>query len=109
MSCIPYTHKRGMSFDMAGAIELEDGETIIDFSNWVGSAQIRTVSGDLVTALDFEWLDVAQRLVRVSKLNTATWPVGLAEIDVKFTNQADSTVLLSMTQPILIEREVTRG
>jgi hypothetical protein len=110
MAIQAYTHKRGATLDLSGKITTSVvGEVVPDFTNWVGAAQIRRQDDSLADNLVFEWLDVAEGLVRVHKTDTSTWPLGPAEIDIRFTNSNDSSKVFTTTQQIMIVKEITRA
>jgi hypothetical protein len=109
-TCQLYSHKRGATLDLSGQIKpAAVGEAVPDFTNWIGSAQIRRQDDSLADTLVFQWVDVAQGLVRVYKTETATWPLGPAEIDIRFTNSNDSSKVFTTTQQIMIVKEITRA
>lgn len=103
-----YQHKKGATLSLAGVITATAGETIPDFTGTAVSSQIRMLNDTLVDTLDAVWLDVTTRSVKVYKKDTTAWPVGVAEIDIKFTNPADE-VLFTSTQPVNIVKGVTHA
>lgn len=104
-----YEHKRGATLSLAGAIVATAGETLPNFTDWSGSSQIRMLNGTLVESLQVTWLDVATGKLKVYSNDTADWPTGVAEIDVKFTLTSTGETIYSKTQPILIVKGVTHA
>ncbi len=103
-----YEHKKGATLSLAGAITTTAGETLLDFTGTVISAQIRMLNDTLVDELEASWVDVATASLKVYKKDTTGWPVGVAEVDVKFTNLAGET-LFTTTQPVNISKGVTHA
>lgn len=102
-----FEHKQGATLSLAGAITPSVGETLPDFTGWVPTAQIRMLDDTLVDTLEASWVDVATGSLRVYKKVTTGWPVGVAEIDVRFANLAGN-VLFTTTQPVRIVKHITR-
>lgn len=105
-----YEHKRGATLDLSGIISPVGTTTIPDFTGWNGSASIRSLNDNLISNLEFIWLDRATGAVRIRGDETlsATWSLGVAELDIRFaTNNGD--VLLTTTQQIMIVKEITRA
>jgi hypothetical protein len=102
-------HKRGDSFDFLASIppSLVDGY----FAGWKVNAQIRTLKYDkLVDTLECEWVDPAvTRTLRLQKMETESWPVGEAIMDVQFTDprQVPPYVISTTSQKLDIVRDVT--
>ena len=103
-----YEHKKGATLSLAGAITATAGETLPDFSGTVISSQIRMLNDTLVAELEAGWVDVATATVKIYKKDTTGWPIGVAEIDVRFTNLAGE-VLFTSTQPVNITKGVTHA
>lgn len=103
-----FQHKRGETLSLAGSITATDGEDLPSFLGWVGSAQVRLLDGTLVADLEVSWLDVEQGFLKVYKKDTQNWPLGVAEIDIKFVNTEGET-LFTTTKPFTIVREVTNA
>lgn len=102
-----YEHKRGATLDLSGRLTPTDGQTA-NFTNWVGKAQIRTLGDVLIDTLEFTWLDAVNGDVRIRSSGlTSAWPLGVAEIDVRFETPAGD-FLYTTTQQVLIVRESTR-
>ena len=102
-----YEHKIGATLSLAGAIVATAGETLPDFSTWVGSSQIRMLNGTLVESLVVSWVDVSTGKLKVYSNDTADWPAGVAEIDIKFTSTTTGQKVYSKTQQILLVKAVT--
>lgn len=102
-----YEHKRGATLDLSGRLSPTDGQTQ-DFTNWIGKAQIRTLGDVLIDTLVFTWLNAATGDLRIrSSGPSSAWPLGVAEIDVRFETPAGD-FLYTTTQQIMIIRESTR-
>jgi hypothetical protein len=106
---ICHRHKRGDTFDLSGSVSaLVEGEPVPDFTNWVGASQIRDARGQLVAELEFEWLDPAERLVRIkAPATTDAWPIGPVRMDVQLTSP-DEKVISTETVTIEIVEDITR-
>ena len=102
-----FEHKQGATLSLAGAITPSVGGVLPDFAGWVPAAQIRMPDGGLVETLEASWVEVATGKLKLYKQVTACWPVGVAEIDVRFTNRAGD-VLFTTTQPVRIVKHITR-
>jgi len=90
-----YQFKRGDTFNMSGQVSVTDnGIAVPDLTGWTGSCQVRDLEGQLIDSLEFTWLDASTRLCKLYKLSTATWPVGIAEIDIELTNSVVRLYLL---------------
>lgn len=102
-----YEHKRGATLDLSGQLK-PVGNAPTDFTNWIGKAQIRTLSDELIATLQFTWLDVVTGALRIrSTASSSAWPLGVAEVDVKFETPAGD-FLYTTTQQVMIVRESTR-
>jgi hypothetical protein len=101
-----YEHKKGATLSLAGSLTPPAGGTLPSFTGWTGSCQIRMLNGNLVETLEFTWLNVNTGTLRIYKLDTSLWPVGVAEIDVKFTSPSGETLFTS-TQQISIVKGIT--
>lgn len=78
---------RGSTFDLSGVVTaLDTGVAMADLTGWLVQSQIRTKAGVLVEELIAEWLNPAQRLVRVRATSTADWPLGAVGMDLMFTS-----------------------
>lgn len=104
-----YEHKRGATLDLSGQITPVGSAQVPDVTNWVGTAQIRTLADAAISTLTVSWLDVANRIIRIQcdESITATWPLGIAELDIRFT--AGNDVLFTTTQQLMIVKEITRA
>jgi hypothetical protein len=102
-----YVHKIGSSLSLSGQVTPKGSATLPNFETWVGKAQLRDLEGLLISTLDFEWLDTATGLIRISKADTVSWQQGLAELDIRFT--VGETTVYTTTQQITLERRVTSG
>lgn len=109
MSCDqkPFTHKRGASFFVLVRIPsaFADGH----FAGWVPTAQVRTDKGVLVADLAVAWQDpVATRILELKCIDTAAWPLGTAEFDVRLAGP-DGFVVATSTANFHIVREATHA
>lgn len=102
-----YEHKKGATLSLAGVISAPVGGTLPDFSDWTASSQIRLLDGTLVATLNVTWLAVATGRLRIYSNNTSNWPVGMAQIDVKFALNSTGETVYSNTQPIQIVQGIT--
>lgn len=101
-----HTLKQGDTLDLSGFAQLDDGGVAI-LTGWSGAAQVRDMSGVLIEALTFEWLDASQGLMRIYSVNdTTAWPVGRAQFDVQFTT-GTGEVVSTPTVYLTIEGDVT--
>lgn len=111
-------HKRGDSFDYVVTIPatFEDGY----FVGWDVSAQLRKAPsgplaklareepGELIASLDATWADPATtRTLHLLKIDTDTWPMGAAELDIQFRRQSDGYKTSTRTVELQIVRDVT--
>lgn len=100
-------HKTGDSFDYLCPIP----DSFIDgyFTNWSVSAQVRTIQYQkLIAELDCTWADpVTTRSLKLLKINTSTWPIGSAEMDVQFVRISDGYTISTDTVSISIIRDIT--
>ena len=103
-----YQHKRGATLSLAGVITESGTASIPDFTGTIGTSQIRMLDDTLVDALSVEWLDINTRAIKVYKQDTTAWPIGTAEIDIKFTT-LNGDVLFTSTQPIEIVKGITHA
>lgn len=103
-----YQHKKGATLSLAGVITATGSSTLPDFTGTVGTSQIRLLNDSLVDTLTVEWLDIATRSVKVYKKDTQAWPLGVAELDIKFTNTAGE-VLFTSTQAVEIVKGITHA
>lgn len=100
-------HKQGDSLDYLGVIPLDyvDGY----FVGWTLSGMIRSYpSYTLIDSLDIAWVDpTVTRSFTVRKINTQSWPVGAAVMDVQFTRTSDGYVKSTDTIQFNILHDVT--
>lgn len=103
------TTKRGDSFEFLATLpsDYPDGY----FVGWEVSSQIRTKQyQNLVAELTCEWVDpVTTRTVKVSKIVTTDWTVGVAEMDVQFVRTSDQTTVSTDTIEVNIIKDITRS
>lgn len=84
--CARYTHKRGDSFALAGAVEyLIDGGAVQDMTGWTASATLRTRQYEVVAQLQVD-LQPSPPLIRITAADTAEWPLGVLLFDITFTD-----------------------
>lgn len=102
-----YEHKRGATLDLSGQLTPTSGQSP-NFTNWIGKAQIRTLNDTVIATLQFSWLNEVTGALRVRSVgSTSDWPLGVAEVDVKFETPAGD-YLYTTTQQVAIVREATR-
>lgn len=73
------------------------------------TAQIRTGKyNKFIADLNCSWVDPdTTRFLRLLCIDTSTWPVGDAAVDIQFVNDADGYTFSSETLPFLIVRDIT--
>lgn len=102
------TIKTGDSFEYLATIP----STFADgyFVGWDVASQIRTKQyQNLVAELSCVWVDpVTTRTLKVSKIVTTGWPVGVSEMDVQFVRQSDQTTISTETIDVNIIKDVTK-
>lgn len=100
--------KRGDSFDRLTNIP----DTFADghFVGWTVTAQVRTAKyGKLLADLVCAWADpVTTRILSVKCLDTTSWVVGPAEMDIQFVRNDDGYTISTATLQFDIVRDVTR-
>lgn len=100
------THKVGDSFTRVLTIPTEFGDGY--FVGWVPRSQFRDAEGVLIAEVVCEWLDpVTTRVLKLRVVNTTTWPLGTALIDVQFTRTADGEVMSTTTAKLTVVQDVT--
>lgn len=104
-----FRHKRGATFDMTGQIVASGTTVAPSFTGLVGSAQVRTLSDTLVDNLTFQWVDINQRIVRISKESTASWPLGVVELDIRFADVLSNVYVYTETVQFQVVKDVTHG
>jgi hypothetical protein len=94
-----FQFKRGDTFSLSGQVDLQsEGQLVLDMTGWAGKSQVRTLAtGTLIAELTFAWLDATQRLLSLVKANTQDWPLGVAELDIQFTNPQGDVVSTQTT------------
>lgn len=65
-------------------------------------AQIRTLKGKLLSAMQCDIIGPKQCVIRADKQQTATWKVGDAVFDIEFTRKADGFRVSTRDVPVLI-------
>jgi hypothetical protein len=103
-------HKRGDTFDRSGTINvLQNGLPLLDLTGWTGMSQMRNARDALVVQFNFQWLNAAQSLVRLSAPDgTDSWPIGECKIDIQLTSPS-GTVVSTDTMALEIVMDVTRA
>lgn len=100
--------KRGDSFDRLANIP----DTFVDgyFVGWEVTAQVRTAKYEkLLADLECTWVDpVTTRILSVRALNTTTWEVGPAEMDIQFVRISDGYTISTSTIKFEVVRDITR-
>lgn len=89
-----YVHPRGAVFDWSGTVSIADaGIAVSDMTGWTVQAKVRSETGGFSQLLTAQWLDPAQRLLRVSAASTAAWPLNeVMHLLFKFTSPAGAAV-----------------
>lgn len=108
-----YTHKIGKTFAIGGAFAYTDVTgTALDPTGIVGKSQLRTRAGSLIADLDVTITGTTGNAVITIKqkpgVDSSTWPVGYAEMDVQFTLPG-GYVTPTDTMPVILEKAVTRS
>ena len=103
-----FQFKRGDTFSLSGQVDLQsEGQAILDLTGWTGKSQVRTLAqGTLVSELVFTWLDASQRLLKLEKSDTQSWPLGVVELDIQFTSP-QSEVVSTQTMAFEVVKDVT--
>ena len=106
-----HTHKKGDTWSLAAQADVRDlaTGTKADLTGWTIASQLRAAdTGALITDFACTLVDpVAQTFTHIAA-STATWPEGLAVLDVQFTSAAGQVVSTD-TQTIRIAPDVTQG
>lgn len=101
-------HKRGDSFDRLANIP----ETFVDgyFIGWTVTSQVRTSQyGKLLANLDCSWVDSSTtRTLSVRSMNTSSWVVGTAEMDIQFVRDSDGYTISTSTVSFEVVKDITR-
>jgi hypothetical protein len=73
------------------------------------TAQIRTKKyNKFISALQCSWIDPeTTRYLRLLCLDTTTWPLGDAAVDIQFVRDADGYTFSSETLPFTIIKDIT--
>lgn len=102
------SQKRGDSFDRLTNIP----DAFVDghFVGWTVTAQVRTAQyGKLLADLECAWIDpTTTRILSVKCLDTRSWIVGPAEMDIQFVRDTDGYTISTSTIRFDIVRDVTR-
>lgn len=81
---------------------------VTDLTGWEAESQLRDENGALIADLVVVWLDRSPAVLSLSFAgDTQDWPVGLARIDVQFTDP-DGNVKSSKPGIVPIAYDVTR-
>ncbi len=98
--------KRGDSLSFMGTIPEDFADGFFQF--WTPTSQIRTAQYySLIDDLDFAWVDPdITREFTLTKIDTTTWPIGPALIDVQFV-RVDGFTKSTDTIQISIIHDVT--
>ena len=106
--------KRGDKFKYIGtSTAVINGTLVQDFTGWTLEAQLRKkADGSLILQCTIEWIDAATGKFVVDTGASgpdvsASWPLGLAEFDIRFTSPSGDRVSTD-TMPFLIAAGVTR-
>ena len=107
-----HTHKKGDTWSLTATADVRELATgsKADLTGWTSASQLRAAdSGTLITSFACTLADpVAQTFTHIATGGTATWPEGLAVLDVQFTSPGGQTVSTD-TQTIRIVPDVTQG
>ena len=84
--------KRGDTFDFFGPIEVQSitGATV-NLSGWTLESQIRFPDANQVEEVNAAW-NGSFESIRLTVEDTSSWPVGIAEIDIRLTSSTDGTI-----------------
>lgn len=102
-----FSHKRGASFHALVQIPMAfaDGH----FAGLALESQVRTESDVLLASLAVEWADPATTRVLVLKcLDTTTWAIGPAYVDVKLTDP-NGFVMPTSTAVFYVVKDITHA
>lgn len=107
----PFEFKRGATFMVV--MNLPESVPLNYFDGWNPEAQIRKANNDnqsgFIDDLTFEWADIeTSRQFTLTCEDTSKWPVGAAEIDVKFTSMTNGRVATTKTVKLNITRNITK-
>ena len=109
-------HKRGDSFSRLTELPLTNSDGSPAFADgyfvgWTVSAQVRTAQfGKLIANLECLWEDpLTTRVLFVNCLDTKSWEIGPAEMDVQFVRASDQLTMSTLTVRFDIIRDVTRA
>lgn len=103
----PFAHKRGASVHWLINIPpaFADGY----FAGWTLASQARTEKDELLANLSIEWADpVTTRVLVLKCLDTTTWAIGAAFVDVKLTDP-DGFVIPTSTAPFFVVKDITHA
>lgn len=86
------------------------GAAVADLTGWSARSQIRQASGALVSDLNVDWVDRAQRLVTLTCPATVTtaWPVARLNIDIELTSPDGQVRINSSTMIINVLARITQ-
>lgn len=99
-------HKRGDTFDIIATIPQNVPAGY--FAGWEVASQIRDPNNRLVADLVAVWADdTTTRNLRLTCVDTATWPLGSLEMDVQFKNPANGHTVSTSTITITVVRDIT--
>ena len=103
----PFAHKRGASFH--ALIQIPAAFADGHFAGWALKSQARTDKDVLLAELTVAWADPATTRVLVLKcLDTTTWPIGPAYLDVKLTDP-DGFVMPTSTAAFYVVQDITHA
>lgn len=97
------THIRGDTFQV-------HGQLTGDFTGWTGASQVRDdVTDDLLSELDFEWVDASVGSFRVTAAQTENWPINKYVIfDVQVTSPSNVRLSTKVVK-VRVERDATHS
>lgn len=101
------THKRGDTFEalLTMPSSFPDGY----FVGWTATSEMRRTNGALIQAFSVEWRapEANTRVLALTSDATASWPLGVHEVDVQFIRTSDGRKLSTKTFRVDVLKEVT--
>ena len=105
-----HTHKQGDTWSLTAQADVRDlaTGTKADLTGWTIASQLRAAdTGALIAEFECTLVDPVAQTFTHTATSTATWPEGLAVLDVQFTSATGQTVSTD-TQTIRIVPDVTQ-
>lgn len=115
MSTTPsFPHKRGDTFAFSAIPDVSiDGTPVTDYTNWGVAVQIRDRNETLIADVGATLVAPAGAVTTwtvlgvVSAALTATWPLGVHQMDIQFTTP-EGVIISTSTVSIPVTADVTR-